>query len=486
MLGSIDFPPGLALANSSITIAGWALPHSEATSIEFFIDGLSLGTATLGQQRADVARGHPNRKLALSSGFKLEGANVPPQAKTGRLVAIVRTIAGDELRLSVPLTIVASVAEAMAFLARHEKPRLDAYFVVTKAALEAGDHVAAQKCLEVMRTRFEETPARYVLEARCLVLQDRLDEAEGVLSSGVQRFPGDEGILGMRAQLATQRLDWAEALVRWRAVRERFPQFPGLMEEEGRALHGVATESASAEEQKSQTALGEAPGEISQDRGAVHAKLMLRFESLGHNCDFGGVQRHFGSEPLGLLRFGAVSLRLLITALDTRFDGLGLADNTRFEVRPNEPPEYWVWDSRYNFAMHTFIYPDKSITEEKYEKLFRQQCRRLVFLKDKLISDLSESDKIFIHQRPERLSDEEISSLFRAIRRYGRRGALLCVRPQEEGRPGGTVEMVEEGLFVGYLDRFPKHSNDPPSFGSWLTICTRVNGLWPAAAEVVD
>ncbi len=31
--------------------------------------------------------------------------------------------------------------------------------------------------------------------------------------------------------------------------------------------------------------------------------LMLQFESLGQNCEFGLVQRRAGADPLGLLRF---------------------------------------------------------------------------------------------------------------------------------------------------------------------------------------
>src|SRR5690348_3255112 len=57
-------------------------------------------------------------------------------------------------------------------------------------------------------------------------------------------------------------------------------------------------------------------------------RLMLAFESLGDNCEFGLVQRQAGAEPLGLLRFTGiflpieVRLQKLVAALEHRFEGL--------------------------------------------------------------------------------------------------------------------------------------------------------------------
>jgi hypothetical protein len=50
--------------------------------------------------------------------------------------------------------------------------------------------------------------------------------------------------------------------------------------------------------------------------------LVLNFESIGDNCEFGLVQRMAGAEPLGLLRFSSTPLPLLVRALRARFDGL--------------------------------------------------------------------------------------------------------------------------------------------------------------------
>ena len=59
------------------------------------------------------------------------------------------------------------------------------------------------------------------------------------------------------------------------------------------------------------------------------AELFLQFESLGHDCEFGFVQRHFNADPHGLLRWGKTSLgtnhgwsgELLCRPRRTRSDG---------------------------------------------------------------------------------------------------------------------------------------------------------------------
>src|SRR6185312_11010618 len=53
------------------------------------------------------------------------------------------------------------------------------------------------------------------------------------------------------------------------------------------------------------------------------ADLVMRFESLGDNCELGLVQRRCGKEPLGLLRFANIMLPSLLRGVSTGFDRLG-------------------------------------------------------------------------------------------------------------------------------------------------------------------
>ena len=82
--------------------------------------------------------------------------------------------------------------------------------------------------------------------------------------------------------------------------------------------------------------------------GLSERDLAMRFESLGgtgHGCEFGLFQRHFGAEPLGLLRWADLSHHLLTRALESRFDGVGLPENT-IVFNPAGSDEWWTKDTR--------------------------------------------------------------------------------------------------------------------------------------------
>jgi len=123
--------------------------------------------------------------------------------------------------------------------------------------------------------------------------------------------------------------------------------------------------------------------------------LVMCFESLGgsgHGCEFGLFQRHFDAEPLGLLRWADLSQDLLIKALETRFEGVGLPENT-IVFQPDHSDEWWTRDSRFWMAMRSFV----KVAEVDQERMTKQVCRRLQFLRQKLIEDLEAGEKIFVY-----------------------------------------------------------------------------------------
>ena len=63
-------------------------------------------------------------------------------------------------------------------------------------------------------------------------------------------------------------------------------------------------------------------------------------------------------------------------------------------------------------------------------------------------------EKIFVYRVTDRnLREEEIDSIWRAVRAYGD-STLLYVRYEDAEHPNGTVAIVKPGLMVGYMDRF--------------------------------
>jgi hypothetical protein len=75
-------------------------------------------------------------------------------------------------------------------------------------------------------------------------------------------------------------------------------------------------------------------------------ELMMCFESIGENCEFGLVQRRCGAEPLGLFRFASAPLPKLLAGLEARFEGLSDPDNLEVQLSPNQR-EYMVHDRKF-------------------------------------------------------------------------------------------------------------------------------------------
>jgi hypothetical protein len=184
------------------------------------------------------------------------------------------------------------------------------------------------------------------------------------------------------------------------------------------------------------------------------------------------VQRHFGAEPLSLLRWTATDPDLLAEALNNQLDGVGLPENTRIVL----DSDYRTKDTRYSMLMHTFILPSQATPEELLPKF----CRRLQYLRLKLLDDLRTAEKIFLYKAVEPLTDMQIMPLWRAVSAYGP-NTLVVARIADAAHAAGTVRLVEPGLIVGYFDRT---STTDPSYDIWLAICRCSYVLWQAARAV--
>ena len=192
------------------------------------------------------------------------------------------------------------------------------------------------------------------------------------------------------------------------------------------------------------------------------AGLMMQFESLGQNCEFGLVQRRCGADPLGLLRFASTPLRALLAGLAARFEGLG----EPLEIQQAKD-EYLVIDKRFGILYHPWI----KVGEADPEVVRRREERRLPFLRRKLIEDLEEGRKLFVYHGMEPLTRPVMLSLHTAMRIYGPT-TLLWVELQDDAHPAGTVEQVTPGLLKGYMDRFaPGENAHDLSLDAWVALC---------------
>ena len=340
---------------------------------------------------------------------------------------------------------------------------------------------------KAIRAAFPQAALGYAGMGATLKRLKRFDEADAVLSDGMARFPRNANLGVNYAWVSDERGDWGESLKRWTALRERFPRDPrvrtGWIECQGKAdlaRVDLLVESATGES-------GPAPGDQAPESSTLtrarapdlqHRDLFMRFESLGENCELGFTQQHFGTEPLGLLRWAGISFDKLLQGLATEFQGVGSAETTELRLNPQNH-EYYTIDKVFGLNMHTFIIRDDANEPKIYQKL----CRRMQYLRTKLLDDLRSGEKIFVFQSGETLDDEKARRLQGAMHRYGPT-KLLVVRLQDDHHAPGTVRVLEDGLMVGYIDRIGYDGKRwAISFEIWRRLCETAAGIVDANAS---
>jgi capsular polysaccharide biosynthesis protein len=202
--------------------------------------------------------------------------------------------------------------------------------------------------------------------------------------------------------------------------------------------------------------------------------LMLAFETLGDNAEFGTIQRRYNAEPDDLLRFATMTAPLhmrldtLVAALTSGFQDLG--DPSALSVELVGAPgqaQFMVHEASYGL-----IYPS-GVQEGAIEPeaLVTREARRLAVLRDRLLDELASGEKIWIWRSPATTHLEQIQPLVTALRSLGP-NVLLWVVEQDERHPPGSVEPLGSDLLRGYVERFaPDDHPDGVRPDAWLTMC---------------
>ncbi len=342
-------------------------------------------------------------------------------------------------------------------------------------AAQRGDWARAEAAWRRLTERFPEKTAGWNGLAETLRETGRAQEAETLLKEATRRFPDNVDLGRQLAVIATLRRDWPVALRLWEELKRKHPRHQGVLGGITEALWQAQQDWGVARSEG-----GSAPftipaslltvHETADDEQARLQKLFMAFETIGDTCEFGIVQRRFGAEPISLLRWTSTPPEHLVTALDTRFAGVGDPEHTVVAVIHGE---YTTRDRRYHMFSHTFT-PEKA---EPVDVFTTQQLRRMQYLRRKLLDDLADGDKIFVYKCLQGLSNEQARAIHRAIAKYGGDHALLCVRLEEPHHARGTVELLDDGLFMGYTDRF---STIDINVDIWVSLCQQVSSLWKA------
>jgi predicted Zn-dependent protease len=80
----------------------------------------------------------------------------------------------------------------------------------------------------VLRKRAPNSTKGYWIAAASLSELGKAKEAEEILVRGIQRMPEDVGLQIEYAKLAERRLDWTEALARWRVIYDTYGHRAGI------------------------------------------------------------------------------------------------------------------------------------------------------------------------------------------------------------------------------------------------------------------
>lgn len=198
------------------------------------------------------------------------------------------------------------------------------------------------------------------------------------------------------------------------------------------------------------------------------SEILLMFESLGNNCEFGIVQRQFGCDPPGLFRnVGFLSPEQMITALMAGLDGMFEQQNYEFTL-PTHSPDWRLHCRIFGFQFHTGI---KSSILSNSDEWIQQTHQNMVifrFLKKKFIQHLCVNKRIFVFRFNEVVPEDTARRMYAAIRSHGD-GSLLYVS-QNITRPYGCVVKRENGLIYAEIPHLANENPPVIDFKAWESI----------------
>ncbi len=342
-----------------------------------------------------------------------------------------------------------------------------------RIAQAAGDLAGALEHWRRARTSRPQQPGPYIGEAGCLLEMRDMDAAEYLATYTAAKFPDHLAVCRQAAQVAVARQDWPEALARWDRVLAREPQ--DALAIKGRA-QAAARLPGNARPLQAEAAADEDHeiAEIARVDDPASRDLVLRFESLGQNCELGLVQRRFGAEPLGLLRWANTKPAALAKYLGSKFAELGQPE--KMTLSRTSSGENVLIDHALGQVFHTFQRDD--VTDP--DTYLKKHAARLRFLRDKLVGELEAGEKIFVFKPSQKIAEGLVRRVWRAVQEYGAID-LLWVEQADSQNPAGSVRRPEDGLLRGYLSVLnpvrPKDWQIP--FEEWLLLCRK-------AAEIVD
>jgi tetratricopeptide (TPR) repeat protein len=336
-------------------------------------------------------------------------------------------------------------------------------------AMEREDWPRAEALWQSARKHSPQLADGWLHGASALRRLERNAEADGLMDQAFLHFPQHKGVQVFFAYDSMRMGRLERALELWSCVLSRHPD-----DREAQRQHNTVVSDIRNLALGSDQPMGAAEIFVGPDDETARASrdVMLRFQSLGPNCEFGLVQRRFNAEPLGLFRWAAIPIASLASSIASGLAAFHTPDDALLATH-YLPTEYYLDLPTIGFSMHTHV-----SQSEDAGRLLQPMKRRLRRLREKMLEDMADGDVIFL--RKAEVDDMPLSDmigLHDALRQHGP-CRLLCVC-LDKGALVGKVFLIKDGLAIGYLHQF---WNLADSDEGWRLLCTQAAELFDAEA----
>jgi len=216
--------------------------------------------------------------------------------------------------------------------------------------------------------------------------------------------------------------------------------------------------------------------EAEQRTGLPATEFLARFEPLGETQDLANLQGELGQEPPGLFHRASLPLVDLMRVLDSRLEGVGDPAKLQAELIGGDPELYEIRDETTGLTFVT----ERAKGDASPDMLAARQARRLKFLRDQLLHDLSAGEKIFVYHRSLQetpLAEPNMLALLISLRQHGP-ATLLFLTRADGPHPPGTVAQLYPGLLQGYL-------TDDDDSAVWLEVLANAHVMSKAVSKAV-
>ena len=336
-----------------------------------------------------------------------------------------------------------AVLRAGQALLPHEAPLFLEY---ARLAEDKKNWVEALRRLNTLRQQLPDEWQGYVRSASVLCELGRYEDAETIIRAAREKFPDQLEVIRGRAHVAYRRGAWSEAYARFAEVQKRDPQ----LTQDWAVVADLRQHLAALSDADSVAAVSVEPAAIAANE--MWRELYLKFENIGANCEFGLVQRRFGAEPLGLMRWAAARPEQLVFGLNSRFADVGNPQRIRLERDRSYFRNEDDWDAIVEpyLRLHTYIPADDSRKSADHELI----CRRLRFMRDEFLEDLEDGDKVYVYKELGfRISRKQVSDISSALRAYNKDNRLFIVHLANQKRKPGDVYWMNDGVLAGCLEK---------------------------------